>query len=222
MVQAVLFDMDGLMVDTEPIHFLAFRAYTRKFGIDLPESMMPAFVGYSEAENLADIKRAYRIEEPLEEMVAERRAIYLQLISTEPILPFPGFWELTAEARRRGLKQAVVSASAAEQVEIILRRLFEARPDQGRPERYFDAIVTGDDVSQSKPAPDLYLLAAERLGLPPAACLVFEDTPPGVASAVAAGMTAIAVRNRYSQDLDFPGAQVVIDSLLEAPRYLDL
>lgn len=220
MIRAVLYDMDGLMVDTEPIHFKAFRAYMRRFGVEMPESFMASFVGYTEADNLNDLKREYGIEKPVQEMVAERRAVYLELIRTEPIIPFPGFWEASQEARRRGFKQAVVSSSIREQVKVILRRLFEAHPEYGNPESYFDAIVTGDDVTRHKPAPDIYLLAAERLGLPPADCLVLEDTPPGVAAAAEAGMIAIAVTNEYSRELEFPGARAVVGSLHEALPHL--
>jgi beta-phosphoglucomutase-like phosphatase (HAD superfamily) len=220
MIQAVLFDMDGLIVDTEPIHFKAFQAYLREFGVEMPESLMREFVGFSEAENIRDLKEKYGIDAPLEEMVAQRRARYLELARREPIRIFPGFWEFSGEVRRRGLKQAVVSSSTRDQVEVVLPRLFEGRSDLGGPAAYFDAVVTGSDVAKTKPAPDIYLLTSGRLGVPPVGCLALEDTPPGVQAAAGAGMRVIAVPNEYTRGLEFPGADAVIASFEEAAQYL--
>jgi len=220
-LRAVVFDMDGLMVDTEPIHFAAFREYMRRHEVELPESVMPEFIGFSEQDNLRDLKTKYGLDEPLQAMIADRRAIYLELIRTLPIEVLPGFWEFTAAARARGMKQAVVSSAAAVQVEVVLRRLLETKPALGGGEGYFDAIVTGDDVTRNKPAPDIYLEGARRLGVPPALCLALEDSPPGAQSAAAAGMIVVAVSNRYTEGLAFPGAQGIAPSLQAAMGYLD-
>lgn len=222
MIRAVLFDMDGLIVDTEPIHFQAFRALMREYGHDLPESVMAQLVGFVEEKNIQDLKQMYGIEDPAEEMVARRHEHFMRLIRTEPIPVFPGFWELSDELRRRAVKQAVVSSSASDQVALILRRVFEA---SGRPEsaqERFDAIVTGNDIARNKPAPDIYLRGAERVGVPPPECLALEDSPPGVRSAAAAGCIAVAVPNDYSRGLEFPGARAVIGSLHEAAALLDM
>jgi beta-phosphoglucomutase-like phosphatase (HAD superfamily) len=219
-LHAVLFDMDGLIVDTEPIHFKAFQAYMQRFEVDLPESVMPEFLGYTEEDNLRDLREQYELDKPLREMVAERGAIYLELVRTEPLRVFPGFWELCEEARGRGMKLGVVSSANRQQVEIVLGRLLEEHREGETSEAFFDVVVTGDDIAKNKPAPEIYLLAAERLGVPPALCLAFEDTPPGVQSAAAAGMCVLAVPNEYSRGLKFPGAVRVIESLKEGVGFL--
>lgn len=212
-LRAILFDMDGLIVDTEPIHFAAFQEYLRRKGGSLPESVMRDFVGFSERDNLRKLKRQYAIADPLEQMVMDRRAIYLELVRTRPVEACFGFWEFSADARRRGLKQAVVSSAAAVQVELVLQRLFERRPEVGASGDYFDAVVSGDDVAHNKPAPDVYLAAAARLGVEPRDCLALEDSPPGAQSAVAAGAVVVAVTNSYTAGLDFTGVYKVVSSL---------
>lgn len=221
MTRALLFDMDGLILDTEPVHFLAFRAFLHGYGYELPESTMSDFVGYDEIENIRDLKQKYHLPGDPHELVARRRAMYLELVKTEPLRVFPGFWELSAEACRRKIKQGVVSSSTREQVRIPLTRMLDGHPEQSDPWRYFDVIVTGDDVTASKPAPDAYLLAVDRLGLSAEECVAFEDTPPGVASAAAAGVTVYAVPNEYTRDLEFPGAKAVLGSLADAISHLD-
>ncbi len=220
MIRAVLFDMDGLIVDTEPIHFKAFKAMMREYGHDIPETLMAKLVGYPEADNIRDLKQIYKMAAPEREMASRRYGLFMQFIRVDPIPVFPHFWEFSEEVRRRGLKQAVVSSSTAEQVEVILRRLFDETPGKGDPESYFDAIITGDDIARNKPAPDIYLLGAERLGLAPGLCLALEDTPAGTQAAAAAGMRA-AAPNDYSRGQEFPGATAVIGSLAEAADHLD-
>ncbi len=219
-LEAILFDMDGLIVDTEPIHFQAFREYMKKHGIDMPESMMTDFIGLPEADNLRDLKAKFQLDVPLEQMVVERRAIYLGLIRTLPLRVFPGFWEFSAAAGERGLKQAVVSSAPQEQVEIVLSRLFAGRPD-GPAAGYFDGIVTGNDIHRNKPAPDIYLEGAKRVGVAPGRCLALEDSTPGTQSAVSAGMTVLAIPNEYTEGMDFPGAAAVLPSLDAAREHLD-
>ena len=213
--------MDGLIVDTEPIHFKAFRQMMREYGHEIPESLMAQFVGYPEADNIRDLRRIYKMEASAEEMASRRYGLFMQLIRVEPIPVFPGFWEFSEEVRQRGLKQAVVSSSTAEQVEVILGRLFEGQPDKGPPEAYFDAIVTGDEIIHNKPAPDIYLLAAERLGVAPADCLALEDSPAGAQAAAAAAMCVLAAPNDYSRGLRFPGATATVGRLTDAVGYLD-
>jgi beta-phosphoglucomutase-like phosphatase (HAD superfamily) len=219
-LEAVLFDMDGLIVDTEPVHFQAFREYMKKHGVDMPESMMADFIGLPEADNLRDLKAEYDLDAPLEQMVAERRVIYLDLIRTLPLRVFSGFWEFSAAVRERGLKQAVVSSAPQEQVEIVLSRLFEGRPD-GPAADHFDGIVTGDDIRHNKPAPDIYLEGAKRVGVAPDRCLALEDSPPGAQSAISAGTTAIAIPNEYTANLSFPGVTALLPSLDAAREYLN-
>jgi len=216
-IRAVLFDLDGLIIDSEPIHFQAFRGFMQNHEVELPESVMPEFIGYHEIENIRWLKEHYDLPQPLEELVLERRGVYAHLLATADLPVLPGFWELSAEAKRRGLKQAVVSSSVRPQVELPLRRLL----DGSDPHRYFDAILTGDDVTHTKPAPDIYLLALEQLGVPASEAIAFEDTPAGVTSAATAGIAVYAVPNEYTRELQFPEARAIFSTLTDALPLLD-
>jgi len=146
-----------------------------------------------------DVRR--RVEE------ANRRGCEAQ-----PLLP--GVESLLEEAGRRALRRAVASSSSREWVLGWLQRHRIA----GR----FEAVCARDDVERVKPAPDLFLLAAERLGVAPAACLVFEDSPNGMRAARAAGMRCVAVPNGLTRQLRLPDPDLVVSSLAERPLALIL
>jgi len=218
--RAALFDLDGLLVDTEPYQFRAFQTLLARRGIHLPESMMDTLLGYDEITNLRQLKPRYNLAEEPEELLEERRQIYLETISREPIQAMEGFWEVSEEARRLGMKQAVVSGSPRVYIEVVLRRLFESRPQAGDYLSHFSAIVCGEEAPRPKPAPDIYLLARRRLGLAPQEGLAFEDSPAGVQSAVSAGLPCLAVVTRYARPENFSSALAVLTSLRQSLPYL--
>ncbi len=218
--RAVLFDLDGLMVDTEPYHFRAFQTLLQRRGVSLPESIMEQQIGTSEVSNLRDLIEMYRLSEDLDALLRERRQIYVQTISREPVRAMEGFWELSEEVRRLGLQQAVVSSSLGEYVRVTLERLFASRPEGVEYGRYFDAVICGDDAPQPKPAPDLYLLAARKLAREPGECLALEDSPAGLQAAVAADMHCLVVPSGYARSEDFSCARATLNSLSEALPYL--
>jgi beta-phosphoglucomutase-like phosphatase (HAD superfamily) len=218
--QAVLFDMDGLIVDTEPLHFRAFQTLMAKRGVALHEDIMGDLVGYDHIVNLRDFKVQYNLDEPLEPMLDERQALYEEIILTQPVLPMAGFWEAGEACRRLGIKRAIVSSSVQRQVDMVLGRLFEHAPNGEKYLSYFDDIVCGDQVAETKPAPDLYRSAAQRLGLAPVQCLALEDTPVGVQAANAAGVPCIAVPSIYVKVELFSGQLATLGSLREVIPYL--
>jgi HAD superfamily hydrolase (TIGR01509 family) len=118
----------------------------------------------------------------------------------------PGLPELVVELQARGLRRAIATSGERRYVELVMHELSL--------DSTFDAIVAAQDVKRGKPAPDVYLLAARRLGLEPEQCLVLEDAPNGVAAAKAAGMMCIAVPNEFTRSLDLSAADTILPSLL--------
>jgi HAD superfamily hydrolase (TIGR01509 family) len=190
--QAVIFDMDGVLTDSEPlINASAIRMFREK-GIEAqPEDFLP-FVGTGEDRYIGGVAAKYHL--PVDLALAKHRTyeIYLELVPHE-LHAFPGAVDLVRLCKRSGLRLAL--ASSADWIKVVanLRQI-------GLPPEDWDAIVTGENVTARKPAPDIFLAAARKLGVPPAACVVIEDAVNGVEAARAAGMRCIAVAQTFTAD----------------------
>jgi HAD superfamily hydrolase (TIGR01509 family) len=205
-VAALVLDFDGLILDTESPIFDEWRAAFRARGHDLDiqtwQQALGTFGAFDPCAHLSRLSGEAFDHEALRQEVRERN---LRRCEAQPLLP--GVRERVEEGRAAGLKTAVASSSSSLWVEGWLER-------HGI-RHLFDALCTRDHVERVKPAPDLYLLAALRLGVPPEACLVFEDSPNGIRAARAAGMRCVAIPNPVSRALSMEGADLVLDSLAE-------
>lgn len=185
-LRAIIFDMDGLMFDTERIAQKAWQQAAHDFGYEFPSEAFTWIVGLT----LADVRRYSRQifgEDFPFDLVYQRRQEYLDHhITTRGIPLKPGLMELLAKVRHAGLASALASSTARR---IIDRNLKSAGLENG----YFDVIVGGDEVQNGKPAPDIFLLARAKLQVPAESCLVLEDSNAGIQAAHAAGMPAIMV-----------------------------
>jgi HAD superfamily hydrolase (TIGR01509 family) len=187
-LQAVLFDMDGLLVDTEPMWFEVEQAVMARLGAQWTELDQKALVGGSlraSVEYLLD--RAGRPAGAGFDDVAEWLVGGMaQLLTTRDIEPLPGAVSLVSEVRAAGLRYALVTSSERVIADAVLKGL--ARHGIG-----FDVVVCGQDVTSHKPDPEPYLLAASLLGVEPRCCAALEDSPNGVAAALGAGCVTVAV-----------------------------
>jgi HAD superfamily hydrolase (TIGR01509 family) len=209
-IAAVVFDLDGVLVDSEPIHFRAANRVLARFGLAISEAEYVAFIGLGERATWQAWRERYRVDEPLEQLLAAHTAARLQEIAAG----VPAIDDAVQLARRlavSGLLLAIASSSTPAVIDALLGALGLSA--------VFRVRVSGEDaaVRASKPAPDVYLLAAARLGVPPAACLAIEDSGPGVVAAKRAGMTCVAVPNRWTALQDFHDADVVLESLRYFP-----
>ena len=185
-IAALIFDLDGLLVDSEPLTHLAVDALLRRHGCDLaltPE-LVARLTGRRIPEILAVLAELCGLAVPLDELNEEFEALRLVTMRGR-LRALPGAAEVLAFGRAAGVRLGLATSGRRAYADALLAEAGFA----GR----FDAEVTGEEVARGKPAPDAYLLAAARLGVPPAACVVFEDAPNGVAAAAAAGMRAVAV-----------------------------
>lgn len=193
-MKGVIFDMDGVLTDSEPLINAAAVAMFRERGLAVqPEDFLP-FVGTGEDRYLGGVaeKHGFALDLP----AAKRRTyeIYLDLVPRQ-LRAFPGAGELVDACRRAGLKVAVASSADRIKIEANLRHI-------GLPPAGWDAVVCAEDATHKKPAPDLFLAAAGRLALAPGQCVVIEDAVNGIQAAKAAGMRCVAVAQT------FPAAQL--------------
>lgn len=190
MILGVIFDMDGVLVDSEPFIAAAMvRMFAEKGFRVQPEDLRP-FIGTGEDHILSGVAEAHGIPLDLERDKARTYAIYLELVRGK-LQPLAGVQPFVQNCRDRGLKLAVASSADAVKVQGNLREI-------DLPSSTFDVIVSGNQVAHKKPAPDIFLEAARRLGLDPSTCLVIEDAVAGVAAAKAAGSRCLALTTSFA------------------------
>ncbi len=200
---AVVFDLDGLLVDSEPVQQESFNVVLARYGVWLDDDAFRPLVGRSTRENFAFLKERYGIRESIADLLARKASAYDALIGS--IRPMPGAVRLVRDLAVAGVRMAVASSSPRR---VVLRSLAAAGLDGG-----LEVVVGGDEVARTKPAPDVYLRAVEVLGLPAGACVAVEDSEAGVEAAVRAGLRCVAVPNRYTSGDTFVRADRVCPSL---------
>ena len=194
--------MDGVLVDGEPLHFQAVNKLLATEGKAISLDDYKPYMGTK--TGWADMIRDFGLTQPREHYSEIYRAMILESYRTQSE-PLPGAVELVRGLRSAGMRIGVASSSILPWVEACLARIGL--------EDAFDDITTGTDVDNGKPAPDIYLLAAERLNVNPRDCLAIEDAPAGILSAKAAGMECWAVRTEYTSGLLLPDPQREFESL---------
>jgi HAD superfamily hydrolase (TIGR01509 family) len=209
---AVLFDMDGLMIESERALLQCWHETADELGLQFEDSLWLSFVGLSDRA-CHELLRTRLDEDQLQALLQGCRTRYDAHV--EAGLPLkPGLLELLELLAQRGIPRAVVTSTRRERAMQKLE-LCGLLP-------HFVTVVTGSDVVHSKPAPDIYLLAAERLGVAPAHCVVLEDSVPGVRAALAAGMTPIQVPDLVVPDETARAlGHRIVDSLVQARTLIE-
>ena len=207
MIEALVFDFDGVIIDTETSDFQTWADVFDSHGAHLDRSLWTEFIG--RGSHIFDIYDHLEAEvgRPLDRdaIRAARRDRHMELVEASPVLP--GVLDLLREVDEQGIPVGVASSSSRRWVVGHLERI-------GILDR-FDSVLCRDDVSATKPDPELYTRSAEALGSSPARTVAIEDSPNGIAAAKAAGLFCVAVPNPMTRDLPTGAADVQVDSLSE-------
>lgn len=206
MIKAVIFDLDGVLVDTEKIQMNALMRVLKKFKIAPNINEVRKYEGALSEELLEDVlKKRGIIGADVKKLAEERRKLALTLISKHNITVFKGARKLISEFKKLNLKIVVATAANRKRSELILSKT--------KLDKSIDLLITGSDISKGKPNPEIFLLAAKRLKVYPKECLVIEDSKNGVEAAKSAEMLCVAKDAGTKQNL--AKADIVIKSLIE-------
>lgn len=213
-LKALIFDMDGLLVDSEGLAAVAMDRLLECYGLQRNPELHQRLLGRRLVEALAIAREGYGIDEGLDTLVARYAELRTEALRGA-VKPMPGALQIVERARKAGLLVALATSGMRIHVDISLGETGLAG--------CFDTETTGDEVNRGKPAPDLFLLAAERTGVEPGQAIVLEDSPLGVEAACNAGMRVIGVLGHPERVATFPVApDALVADLFEAASWLGL
>lgn len=205
MTGAVLWDMDGTLVDSEEYHWLSWRDTMQSEGVTITHDQFLKTFGQRNDSILPQWLNSAATPESIVRIGDSKEELYRKLVHEGRIEPLPGVLEWIERLREQGWRQAVASSAPRKNIEVVLDAMGLAG--------FFDALVSAEDVTAGKPDPQVFQKGAERLGMAPARCIVVEDAVPGVEAARRAGMRCIGV----SRTAALTGADVVVRSLTDLP-----
>lgn len=211
MIKAVIFDLDGVLADTELFSGQASGKALKVHGIELTDEEGKRAFGRRDIDSYSGYIESRGLDLNPKDLVKEKDRIYSELIKGK-LKPIPGVAKLLKFLKKRGIPFAVASSGTPEKIRATLSELGFAG--------FFDIIVSAEDITKGKPDPEIFLKAAEKIGVNPGSCLVVEDAQAGIEAAKSAGMKCLALKspNTYGQDLS--GADRIINSLKEVKEGL--
>ena len=201
MIRSVIFDMDGVIVESEPAHVEAEKQILLKHGIRITSEELRNYTGTTAEFEFNDLIRKYKLNTTAETLFNEKEDILFKLLEkkTEPT---KGVMDMIKNLKQQGFKLAVATSGHRKLARYYLKKLGI--------ESFFDAVVCAEDITRSKPDPEIFLKAAQRLGVEPSECIVIEDAKFGVEAAKKAGMKAVGYRNPSSGNQDLSKADWIV------------
>ena len=208
MIRTVIFDMDGVIIDTEPSHHHAFFTQFAELGIPVTEAEYATFLGKSTRNVFQHLKAQYHLPQDVEDLLKRKRELFNKAFDEDASLDLlPGVRTLIEDLRQHDVQLVVASSASNATIARVFDR-FALRP-------YFAHIVSGEDFAESKPNPAIFLRAAELAETPVTECIVIEDAANGVAAAKAAGIYCIAYASPHSAGQDLHQADRIIQDFAE-------
>ena len=205
-VRAIVFDMDGVLIDSEPLHLRAYQKFLLDFGLTFLETDNQDFLGMKDLDLAKVLVDRHKLSITALEFVARKEAVLHELFNRE-FNTHPVVFKTLDHALQLNIPAAIASSATMPTIELVVELTATSK--------YFRYLCSGDEVPNGKPAPDVFLLAAKRLGVEPHECLVIEDTFNGVCAAKAAGMMCIAIPCQATRHQDFAHADLVLSSMEE-------
>ena len=205
-LKAVVFDLDGLMFNTEGLYHDVDSEVLARRGRDFPDELCHQMMGRKSDVALQMMIDWHQLDDTVEQLAAEIAKLFDDLLPRK-LAPMPGLMSLLEALESADLPKAIATSSGRQFARTALG-LFELEPR-------FEFVLTSNDITHGKPAPDVYLLAAERLGVAPEQMMVLEDSQTGCQAAVASGAFTVAVPDGLSTKHRFPGARLIADTLAD-------
>ena len=208
MLQTVIFDMDGVIVDTEPVHNYAYYQHFKELGIEVSAEMYASFTGNSTKNVFQKIKDHFGVAEDIPTLVEKKRSLFNDAFDTKAdLFLLEGVEELIKQLHQNGIQLILASSSS----KVTINRVF----NRFNLHTYFSYIVSGEDFPQSKPNPDIFLEAVRLSKSNKENCIVIEDSTNGIKASHAAGVFCVGYRSVNSKQQDYSLANLVIDSFEE-------
>ncbi|AWH85748.1 ABC transporter ATP-binding protein [Flavobacterium album] len=208
MINTVIFDMDGVIVDTEPVHYFAYQQHFKHLGVDVPDEMYATFTGNSTKNVYQKLKEAFQLLDEVDGLVDYKRELFNNAFDQKEDLDLlPGVKDLIVDLHSNGMQLVLASSSAKVTIGRVFRR-FDLYP-------YFTHIVSGEDFPKSKPHPAIFEKAAELSGSPKEECIVIEDSTNGIKAAKAADIFCIGYKSENAVLQELAEANMVISHFNE-------
>lgn len=204
-MKAIILDMDGVIINSEPVHFDVDQALLKKLGVKMSKEELGVFVGNTDHYMWSTLKERFNLEAAVEEIIEMKKEMFVEKFDEIELMD--NFKELMFSLYNEGYPMAIASSNNRKIVNKVVKKFGL--------NKYMKFIISGEEVNKGKPDPEIFLTAAKKINVNPECCLVIEDASNGVKAAKAAKMKCVGLENIYSGNQDLSEADLVINNLAE-------